>query len=131
MRYHILTLFAALSVLCGCVSNPPDVEPVKPFELSRYAGEWYEVARLDHRFERGLTNVTTDYRPNPTGSIRGSGPYQLAMVAGSDQQLLWILSREPDPDPGAVARLRMQAEEAGFDLSDLIIVEQDRRYPVR
>lgn len=40
---------------------PEGVVPVKNFNVSRYLGKWYEIARLDHSFERGLSNVTAEY----------------------------------------------------------------------
>jgi apolipoprotein D and lipocalin family protein len=45
----------------GCLGAPPGVEPVRGFEVERYLGRWYEIARLDHRFERGLEAVTAEY----------------------------------------------------------------------
>jgi apolipoprotein D and lipocalin family protein len=42
---------------------------VTGFELNRYLGQWYEVARLDHSFERGLSNVTASYSLRPDGGI--------------------------------------------------------------
>jgi len=47
--------------LTGCLGVPKNLEPVQAFELDRYLGEWYEIARLDHSFERGLENVTAKY----------------------------------------------------------------------
>jgi apolipoprotein D and lipocalin family protein len=47
--------------LTGCVGIPENVQPVGNFKLDRYLGKWYEIARLDHSFERGLTRVTADY----------------------------------------------------------------------
>jgi apolipoprotein D and lipocalin family protein len=65
-----LCLGAALS-LSGCATAPPDgVSAVTPFDLQRYLGRWYEVARLDHRFERGLSRVTASYSLNPDGSVK-------------------------------------------------------------
>ncbi|TVK91168.1 hypothetical protein AYI72_22550 [Shewanella algae] len=56
MRRILLVVFAAL--LSGCLGMPDSVKPVSGFELNNYLGKWYEVARLDHSFERGLTQVT-------------------------------------------------------------------------
>ncbi|WP_284040027.1 lipocalin family protein [Sphingobacterium sp. lm-10] len=61
----ILSLFCA-----GCSSIPKTAKPVAPFEVDRYLGTWYEVARLDHKFERGLSHVTATYSANEDGSIR-------------------------------------------------------------
>jgi apolipoprotein D and lipocalin family protein len=49
--------------LCGCGSlgYPSTVTPVQGFELERYLGLWYEIARLDHPFERGLERITAEY----------------------------------------------------------------------
>jgi apolipoprotein D and lipocalin family protein len=63
---------AALSVflISGCVGLPDNVAPVGDFKLERYLGKWYEIARLDHSFERGLTHVTADYSSRPDGGVR-------------------------------------------------------------
>jgi len=45
-------------------------EPVRNFQVERYLGTWYEVARLDHSFERGLSNVTAEYTLRPDGKLR-------------------------------------------------------------
>ena len=49
---------------------PKGVEPVEDFELQRYLGRWYEIARLDHSFEEGLEAVTADYSMRQDGGIR-------------------------------------------------------------
>jgi apolipoprotein D and lipocalin family protein len=64
---------AALALLLGvaaCSTLPPaGVSVVTPFDLARYEGKWYEIARLDHSFERGLTDVSATYRRQPDGSV--------------------------------------------------------------
>ena len=55
--------------LMGCTGMPAGVEPVTRFNAERYLGRWYEIARLDHSFERGLTHVTADYSMRPDGRI--------------------------------------------------------------
>jgi len=61
----ILTFF-----LTGCVRIPENVIPVDNFMMEKYLGKWYEIARLDHSFERGLTNVTADYGLRDDGGLR-------------------------------------------------------------
>lgn len=63
---------AGLGVLAGCMSTspPPGVTAVQPFDLERYQGRWFEVARLDHRFERGMTDVSATYSAQTDGSVR-------------------------------------------------------------
>lgn len=64
--------FTLLGVLAGCASTQPPagVQAVTPFELARYQGRWYEIARMDHRFERGMSDVSATYTPQPDGSVR-------------------------------------------------------------
>lgn len=57
-------------LLAGCVGMPDNVQPVRPFALDRYLGKWYEIARLDHSFERGLTRVTAEYSLRPDGGVK-------------------------------------------------------------
>lgn len=45
-------------------------EAIPEFKLKRYLGKWYEIARFDHSFERGMTNVTAEYSLRPDGKIR-------------------------------------------------------------
>jgi apolipoprotein D and lipocalin family protein len=65
---HILIVLMLLFV--GCVKIPNNVTPVDHFSLDRYLGKWYEIARLDHSFERGLTRVTADYSLREDGGVR-------------------------------------------------------------
>jgi apolipoprotein D and lipocalin family protein len=64
-----LLLAFTLALLSGCLGMPPTVEPVKNFELNKYLGKWYEVARLDHSFERGLNQISAEYSVNDDGSV--------------------------------------------------------------
>ncbi len=70
-RPILLVLLSALVVvLSACTGIPPNVTPVTDFKLDRYLGKWYEIARLDHSFERGLSKVTAEYSLRPDGSVR-------------------------------------------------------------
>ncbi len=51
-------------------SSPVPVKPVSDFDLERYLGTWYEIARLDHSFERGMSQVTANYTQRKDGKIR-------------------------------------------------------------
>jgi len=57
-------------LLMGCVGIPENVKPVDNFKLEKYLGKWYEIARLNHSFERGLTRVTADYSLRDDGGLR-------------------------------------------------------------
>jgi len=55
--------------LAGCVGLPSGVQPVSGFQAERYLGTWYEIARLDHSFERGMSRVTAEYRKRDDGGL--------------------------------------------------------------
>lgn len=63
-------LLLPLLLLAGCVGKPAGVEPVKNFDLQKYLGTWYEIARLDHSFERGLSRVTASYSLRDDGGVK-------------------------------------------------------------
>ena len=66
----MIRVFALILVICsGCVTVPDGLYPVKDFDLKRYLGTWYEIARLDHSFERGLTRVKAEYTMREDGGI--------------------------------------------------------------
>ncbi|MCH9674133.1 MAG: lipocalin family protein [Gammaproteobacteria bacterium] len=58
----------ALSI-SGCVGMADGIAPVKGFEVDRYLGKWYEIARLDHSFEEGLDQVTAEYSLREDGGV--------------------------------------------------------------
>lgn len=64
------SLLAIVFCLTGCSSLPKGVEPVTGFEANRYLGKWYEIARLDHSFERDMNNVTAEYSLRPDGNLK-------------------------------------------------------------
>ena len=63
-------LIAIPFLLAGCLGTPQGVEPVDSFQLDRYLGKWYEIARLDHSFERGLDHVTAEYSMREDGGVK-------------------------------------------------------------
>lgn len=62
--------FAFTLLLTACVGIPENVKPVENFRLERYLGKWYEIARMDHSFERGLTRVTAEYSLREDGGVK-------------------------------------------------------------
>ncbi|MCW8822125.1 MAG: lipocalin family protein [Sulfurovum sp.] len=54
----------------GCTEKPENVKPVENFELSGYLGTWYEIARLDQRFERGLEQISATYSMREDGGVK-------------------------------------------------------------
>lgn len=68
--------------------------PVSQLDLGRYTGRWYEIARLDHRFERGLTDVRATYAVRPDGTVA-------------------VVNEGWDPDAGAWRRAEGTARRRG------------------
>ena len=63
---YLLFVFLIIS---GCTGIPDGVKPVENFDLEKYQGKWFEIARLDHSFERGLEQITAQYTINPDGNV--------------------------------------------------------------
>ena len=53
----------------SCVSIPKGAKAVRPFEKERYLGKWYEIARLEFKFEKNLEQVSATYSSGDNGSI--------------------------------------------------------------
>ncbi|RTE65603.1 lipocalin [Amphritea opalescens] len=64
-----LWMLMTVMLLTGCLGMPKAVTPVGQFELDRYLGQWYEIARLDHSFEQGLTQVSAEYTRREDGGV--------------------------------------------------------------
>lgn len=60
----------AALVLHSCKTIPKGAVAVKPFDKDKYLGKWYEIARLDFRFERNMNNTTAEYSLNEDGTIK-------------------------------------------------------------
>ncbi len=56
-------------LITGCTGIPDGVQAIRNFQADRYLGVWYEIARLDHSFERGLNNVSATYTLRKDGGI--------------------------------------------------------------
>lgn len=73
MRNKIL-LGAAISIgvftlLSSCASIPKKAQPIQDFDVNKYLGNWYEIARLDYRFEKNLDNVMAQYSLNDKKNV--------------------------------------------------------------
>lgn len=143
-----------------------DNSTVTSLNLPDYLGEWYEIVRKPHTFEKGMTHVKTTYTLLPDGKIevrnegikngknkvtRGKArttdnpgqfkvtffifpaeynilelapDYSYSVVGGSNDRYLWVLSRTPQMAPEILEGIYERLEKRGYDLSDIIIVEQ-------
>ena len=62
------TIIGTAFITCGilllnsCASIPKNAKPVENFDVNRYLGTWYEIARFDFRFEKDLDNTSAQYK---------------------------------------------------------------------
>ncbi len=70
LKANIFTIGFVILCLSGCVSLPNGISPVTSFNVNKYLGQWYEIARLDHSFERGLNKVSATYTLRDDNSIK-------------------------------------------------------------
>ena len=72
MKFACAVFLAAMAaVMAGCVSSPGvDNSPVSSLDLDRYLGTWYEIARFDHSFERGVEEAKAVYTLNKDGTVK-------------------------------------------------------------
>lgn len=171
-RLTLMLFLSMMLLISACTGIPQGINPVSGLEADKYLGTWYEIARLDHSFEDGLSRVSAEYKLQDDGSIkvinRGYdaeagewsvaegravfvgdksighlkvsffGPfyasyvifeldkdkYQRSYVTGYDRDYLWFLSRTPEVSKEAIAQFKKTALKAGFDLEELILVDQ-------
>lgn len=62
-------LILLLCMVCGCTKLTVDNSVIDSLDVNRYLGEWYEIARYDHRFERGMENTRAIYSMRDDGMI--------------------------------------------------------------
>lgn len=65
-----LALVTCLFPVLSAAQEPLDNSTIKSFDLDRYLGKWYEIARFDHNFEKGMDNVTAEYQLRDDGLVK-------------------------------------------------------------
>ena len=128
--FWMMSMLPAIFLFVGCAGmigngNPP-MPIVKSVELNRYTGKWYEIARLNHRFERGLTNVTATYSIRPDGNIevvnagfKESPQGKFSTITGKAWQ--------PDPE-GQAGYLRVSFFWWFSSPYNIVFLDNDYRY---
>ena len=160
-------------ISCNTPKTMIDKTTVKELDIQKYLGLWYEIARYDHSFERGLVGVTAAYSMRDDGKIKviNSGyknslegefsqavgkakipnpieepgklkvsfflffygdyyvleldkNYQWVLIGSSSDKYLWILSRQPQMDPALYKELLSKLQKRGYDVSNLIKIDQ-------
>lgn len=76
MKFFLLAvLLVGCNIMAATAQSDKIVDnrAIDTLDLKKYVGLWYEIARFDHPFERGLVGVTTEYTIKPDGSIEVIG----------------------------------------------------------
>jgi len=70
-RYKFLSILFIFIIGCNSAGNTQQskMKTVEKVDLVKYSGVWYEIARFDHSFEKGLVGVTATYTIKPNGKI--------------------------------------------------------------
>lgn len=69
MIKKLILIISLTFILSGCTGIPKGLQPITDFDSERYLGTWYEIARLDHKFERGMSHVKATYSKRDKGGI--------------------------------------------------------------
>ena len=67
---HLITASLMGWLVCASCPAKTDTTTVKQLDLQKYMGQWYEIARYNHWFEKGMSHVTADYSIRPDGKIK-------------------------------------------------------------
>jgi len=65
----VIGFLVSILFLTGCLRKPDQVSPVTNFQVDKYLGTWYEIARLDYYHEKGLNHVTATYSLRDDGGL--------------------------------------------------------------
>lgn len=101
---HILILLCALLGLGSCQSSNTteiDNRTVQTFDVPRFMGKWHEIARYDHRFEKGMTRVTATYTLLPNGRV------EVLNAGYKDGKYKEIKGKAKQPDPNDPGKLKV------------------------
>lgn len=163
-----LSAVVAVTVMACRTGRKVDNSAVKTVDIFKYQGKWYEIARFNHRFERGMDQCIATYTLQDDGTIKVTnqgtkegkwktsegkakltgepgvlrvsfwGPfysdyrimalapdYSYALVGGSSDDYLWILSRTPVLKKEACDYLLEEAQRRGYDTDKLIWVKHE------
>ena len=123
MKKLTLAVTALCAISAMACTKICDNSTVEEFDLSRYLGEWYEIARYDHSFERGMDNTMAEYILQDDGKVVvlntgwKNGKFKLAEGKAKYP--------DPDGDPGA-----LRVSFFLFFYSDYNVMMVDENYQI-
>ncbi len=155
LGYTLIAGGIAVLLLNSCSAIPKDAKPVDNFDLTRYLGTWYEIARFDFRFEKNLDNTMAQYSLDKNGNVivlnsgynyvkdkwtsaeglaRFRGDKNIAALKVSFFGPFYsgynVIALDKDFKYERIKQEYLKiAEEVGYDTSNLIWVKHDRKSP--
>ena len=121
---NALPIIAALLAHSSCQTNKHvsiNTSTVKVLNIPHFMGKWYEIARYDHTFEKGMTHVTAEYSLESNGKIR---VINRGIKNGKPKEIVGK-AKQPDPVeyPG-----RLKVSFFLWFYSDYYVLELDKDY---
>ena len=121
----VLLIMLSISLFaCKTQEIMIDNSVVKELDVQRYLGTWYELARYDHSFERGMVGVKANYTLRDDGKIKviNSG-----YKNGFDGKYAEAIGKAKIPDPvNEPAKLKVSFFL--FFYGDYYVMELDENY---
>jgi len=96
---------------------------VEDLDINRYLGKWYEIARFDHSFERGLVGVTATYSFRKDGKIKVVNSGFKETLDGKRSS---AVGKAKIPDPNIPSKLKVSF--FWFFYGDYFVLELEKNY---
>lgn len=120
----LIMITSLLTCNSACATEPTfDNSVIPTFDLSRYLGQWYEIARFDHRFERDMTNAAAYYSLNDNGTVR----VENSGWRGAKYKISVGKAKQPNPDTQP-ALLRVSFFGPFYSDYRILMLSSDYRY---
>ena len=110
--------------LSSCVSIPKGAKAVSPFYKDRYLGKWYEIARLDFKYEKGLDYVTATYSLKDNNTIRVDNKG----YSSKEQKWKESIGKAKIVGSGTEGRLKVSFFGPFYAGYNVIAIDRDYRY---
>ena len=125
MGKNVIFLLALLFLMNSCNSQDKMIDKtvVKELDIERYLGKWYEIARYDHRFERGLVGVTASYSLRDDGKIKVVNTGFKETINGQKSE---AIGKAKIPDPNVPSKLKVSFFWLFY--GDYFVFELDENY---
>lgn len=125
MKKQLNILLASLVLLCSCKGQESviDNSVVKDLNIDRYLGKWYEIARFDHSFERGLVGVTAHYSMREDGKIKVVNSGYKGSLEGEKSE---AIGKAKIPNPNIPSKLKVSFFWIFY--GDYFVLELDEDY---